>query len=150
MDDKLKLKTKSINTQIKVKTTSADLIHRLNNIFLNRSVLSFLLTVLVAHPFIFPRLRSPLAFCFLLFSHSLRMCVGIGSRHVAFHAVVHFSSLHTHPSVSWALRLNPQSRACLIDCKNIHVQGNMLFVCGMAWECVSVEQVWEGGGGCSV
>lgn len=50
--DKLKLKTKSMNTQIKVKTASPRLIWELNNIFLYRSVLSLLPPALVFHPHI--------------------------------------------------------------------------------------------------
>lgn len=44
MEDELKLRAKSMSTQIKVKTTSLGLIQRLNNIFLDQSSrLSFLL-----------------------------------------------------------------------------------------------------------
>lgn len=51
--DKLKVKRKSINTQIKVKSSSPFLVHRLDNIFLNRSVLPPLLALLLS-----PRLFS--------------------------------------------------------------------------------------------
>lgn len=45
--DELKVKGKSINTQMKVKSSSPFLVHRSDNIFLNGSVLSPLLPVLV-------------------------------------------------------------------------------------------------------
>lgn len=133
MDNKLKLKTKSINTQIKVKTTSPGLTHRLNNIFLNWSILSFLLPGVVVHAFIRLRLWS-VFFCLLSYSAcvfffpSFCFFSDLGFCHLVFHVRL-FILISSHSSICvTSVWTRATKSACMIDCRNTRVEENMLII----------------------